>query len=484
MRYGTWISSIPEITDAGTYTLNAATSPAGQSFKIASPNSTTEYYVVEYRYRTGTFETSVPGSGLIVSRINTDFDGWGNADYEPPGVLDEVYIYRPDGTTAANGKPWNAHFSSGAGRTAINDATNPSGFLSDGTAGGLDIWSVGGAGTTISFKFGHAPEMDLQRPAGASIADGGGDNAGEQTAGPAGLTYTVANTGTTDLVVTAVTASNLVNASGFSAVTALPLTVPAAGTAGLSVSFNVTAAGAFGFDMDITGNDSNENPYDVSVSGSGLQPYVTAKVHAWLEGPYQTGSTMTTSLKTAGSIPTTSPYADGRTAVSIPDGVTDWVSVELRTSAGGSAAAQRSFFIKSDGNVVDTDGSTTDLQFTGQAAGDYFIVLRHRNHLAVMSASTRSLSASPPAVYDFGTGLAQVYGTDDNRAKLLEAGVYGMTAADANGTGTVDANDRSAAWNDRNKTGYEGSDCNLSGTVDANDRSTAWNNRNRTTSVP
>jgi len=159
---------------------------------------------------------------------------------------------------------------------------------------------------------------------------------------------------------------------------------------------------------------------------------------------------MTTALKTAGSIPMTSPYTDARAVTSIPDGVTDWVSVELRISAAGPSAAQRSFFIKSDGNIVDTDGGTTDLQMAGTDAGSYYIVVRHRNHLSVMSASAVSLSTSAPSLYDFSTGIAQYHGGD---AKLLETGVYGAYAGDANATGTVDANDRSAAWNNRNATG-------------------------------
>lgn len=93
-RYGGWIASIPQITTSGTYTLNPLTySP--NCYKIASPYSTDEYFVVEYRAMTSTFENSLPGEGLLVYRINTNQDGQGNA-YGPP---DEVYIYRPDGTT-------------------------------------------------------------------------------------------------------------------------------------------------------------------------------------------------------------------------------------------------------------------------------------------------------------------------------------------------------------------------------------------------
>ncbi|MHC1774973.1 MAG: M6 family metalloprotease domain-containing protein [Lentimicrobium sp.] len=144
----TWITAIPEITSSGTYTLQPLTSSTNNCYKIASPNSSTEYFIVEYRKATGTFEGSLPGSGLIVYRIDPSLDG--NADGPP----DEVYIYRPNGTTTVNGNPWSAYFSQSSGRTAINDGTNPSSFLQNGSAGGLNIYNVTAAGTTISFTVG------------------------------------------------------------------------------------------------------------------------------------------------------------------------------------------------------------------------------------------------------------------------------------------------------------------------------------------
>jgi M6 family metalloprotease-like protein len=143
-----WIASIPEITTSGTYTLQPLTSSTNNCYKIASINSATEYFVVEYRKTGGTFESSLPGSGLIVYRIDPTLGG--NADGPP----DEVYIYRPNGTTTTNGSPWSAYYSSGAGRTAINDATNPSSFLQNGNSGGLNIYNVTSAGSTISFTVG------------------------------------------------------------------------------------------------------------------------------------------------------------------------------------------------------------------------------------------------------------------------------------------------------------------------------------------
>jgi M6 family metalloprotease-like protein len=144
--YGGWISSIPELISTGTYTLNPLTSSTNNCYKIASPNSTDEYFVVEYRKKTGTFESSIPGTGLLVYRINSTVDD-GNMNGPP----DEVYIYRPGGTTTVNGSVNTANFSSNVGRTAINDVTDPSSFLSDGSAGGLDLCNIGASNATISF---------------------------------------------------------------------------------------------------------------------------------------------------------------------------------------------------------------------------------------------------------------------------------------------------------------------------------------------
>lgn len=160
-RYGKWIASIPEITTPGTYSLNPLISSTNNCYKIKSPVSTTEYFVVEYREKTGTFESSLPGEGLLVYRINTLVEG--NADGPP----DEVYIYRPNGTLTVNGSVNLAAYSLDAGRTAINDTTNPSDFLSSGAKGKLDISGVGSLGSTISFTV-NITEINVTAPAAGS----------------------------------------------------------------------------------------------------------------------------------------------------------------------------------------------------------------------------------------------------------------------------------------------------------------------------
>jgi M6 family metalloprotease-like protein len=145
-----WITSIPEITVSGTYTLHPLTSSTNNCYKIASPNSLNEFFIMEYRKQSGNFESNIPGNGLLVYRINTDFTG--NAGFDNISIFDEVYIYRPDGTSQENGNVDLANFSSNVGRTAINDITNPKSYLTNDLPGGLDISNITSAGTTISFN--------------------------------------------------------------------------------------------------------------------------------------------------------------------------------------------------------------------------------------------------------------------------------------------------------------------------------------------
>jgi hypothetical protein len=145
MRYGGWIPSIPPISSSGPYFLHPLTSPTNNSYIISSPRSATEYYVIEYRKREGTFESSLPGEGLLVYRINR------NASGDADGPPDEIYVYRPDGSVGCNGRICDANFGGTGGRSACNDSTNPPGFLSEGSPGGLDISDIGLPDSVISF---------------------------------------------------------------------------------------------------------------------------------------------------------------------------------------------------------------------------------------------------------------------------------------------------------------------------------------------
>lgn len=156
-RYSNWIDEIPEITEPGVYTLNpiSSTTPDNICYKIAS-GKPGQYYVLEYRDKNSTFEAALPGSGLLIYRIDSQFDGDGNQNYNPSaGIYDEVYIYRPGGTMTVNGNLSNAYFSANSGRTEFNASTNPKPFYTDGTVDeNFAIYGITAAGNTISFTYG------------------------------------------------------------------------------------------------------------------------------------------------------------------------------------------------------------------------------------------------------------------------------------------------------------------------------------------
>lgn len=146
-KYGDWIASLPEITETGTYTINPLQNPERNIYKIASPLHPLEYFVVDYRKREGKYESTLPGEGLVVYRINPAA-GNGNAGGPP----DEIYVYRPGGTLTNNGSFAGAPL--GNTRILMNDGTNPSSFLynnENGGKGGLDISNVVNHGDSISF---------------------------------------------------------------------------------------------------------------------------------------------------------------------------------------------------------------------------------------------------------------------------------------------------------------------------------------------
>jgi VWFA-related protein len=175
-KYGGWINTIPEIVNSGNYSLNPLTFKNNNCYKISSPNSVSEYFLVEYRIKQGLFENSLPGSGLIVYRINSTKRG--NASGPP----DEVYVYRPNGTLKDNGLIWDAaNFAKDFNRVAIDDQTNPSSFLSDGSPGGLSIRNIGSIGNTISFDVGTPSSSVLSVSTNALTIDSGVNSEGQFT---------------------------------------------------------------------------------------------------------------------------------------------------------------------------------------------------------------------------------------------------------------------------------------------------------------
>ncbi|MGA7160031.1 MAG: hypothetical protein WBZ48_03450, partial [Bacteroidota bacterium] len=110
------------------------------------------------------------------------------------------------------------------------------------------------------------------------------------------------------------------------------------------------------------------------------------------------------------------------------------------------------------------------------------IVVMHRNHIAVISASSVTLPNEASA-YDFTNSQSQAHGSGQIMASLTGGG-FGLWCGDTDASGVIDGADRNNTWNNRNLSTYIGSDTDLSGVVDGADRNNTWNNRNVSTQVP
>ncbi|MBM4399121.1 MAG: M6 family metalloprotease domain-containing protein, partial [Candidatus Cloacimonetes bacterium] len=139
-KYADWVTSVTTLSQSGTYTINSVWSPTNNIYRIPSWRSN-EYYVVEYRKPFGIYDGNIPGTGLLIYRLNMNEDG--NADGPP----DELYLYRPAApNNTTNGYISQAHFSQQTGRTFMNETTVPNGFMSNDMPGGLDISQISSSG--------------------------------------------------------------------------------------------------------------------------------------------------------------------------------------------------------------------------------------------------------------------------------------------------------------------------------------------------
>ena len=193
---------------------------------------------------------------------------------------------------------------------------------------------------------------------------------------------------------------------------------------------------------------------------NGAPPRVEVRLKALLQGPYDPGSgLMTADLNAAGLVPLTEPYSasgyvhhgpgggEGTSAaVLAKEGekrVVDWVVVELRNkNSPAQVVATRSALIRRDGAIVDVDGFS-DVRFTGVAADQYYVAVRHRNHLGLATAAPVSLSASASLI-DLTT--APLLG--GAQAAATVGGAHCLWSGDVTGDGTVrytgPGNDRDA----------------------------------------
>lgn len=182
--------------------------------------------------------------------------------------------------------------------------------------------------------FGIIPEIDIQGNA-TSIADGDTTPAtGDWTdfgTGTVTRTFTIINAGNTVLNLGAISFTGT-NASEFSVTTPPSPTVAAFSTTTFVVTFAPTAIGNRTANFSIVTNDSNENPYDFAIQGTGVTQEIEILGNA-------------TAIADGDTTPTTADW-------------TDFSNVTLT----------RTFIVRNTGNLPLTLGAVT---FAGTNPGDF-----------------------------------------------------------------------------------------------------------------
>lgn len=167
-KYGGWIKSISVISEEGNYSIypinymadnvNSTTEiKSNNVYKIITPKSVEEYFIVEYRKNDNKLEFKLPGSGLIVYKVyqyklaENIIRPKGNA-YGPP---DEILVNRK-----LNRDITEAYLSKESGRQRIGYSECPL-LLNNGEDSGIRINNISEAGDTMSFNVEYSLDSQI-----------------------------------------------------------------------------------------------------------------------------------------------------------------------------------------------------------------------------------------------------------------------------------------------------------------------------------
>lgn len=209
--------------------------------------------------------------------------------------------------------------------------------------------------------------------------------------------------------------------------------IPAGGSSSVTITVAALQAGTFYNKAGVYGGGDPVAINGITAAQSNVtttfvaQFSVRVTLKVFLKGAYNpTDGLMQDNLRSQGLIPLLQPYGKGAyadiphlgpdeittsdvLAVTGNNAIVDWVSVELRDKNNpASILASRSGLIQRDGDIVDVDGVSC-LRLMNISNNSYYIAIRHRNHLAAMSALTYPLSDACFNLIDFTSPSVSIY---------------------------------------------------------------------------
>lgn len=214
--------------------------------------------------------------------------------------------------------------------------------------------------------------------------------------------------------------------------------------------------------------------YSYTVLPTAATP-LNAKLKCYLAGAYDNATqTMRSDLRNQQLLPQTQPYNTApwnytgtENAYSLSNQATDWVLVELRSATNpATVLARRAALLYRDGTIHQPDGTEGVSFGTSLPAANYYIAIKHRNHLAAMTAAPVVLPNANP--YDLSTNAATAMGT--GQLVALSPATWALAPADATPNGVVTVADFNAYLSQTESApAYNTADLDLNGTVNIAD---------------
>lgn len=192
---------------------------------------------------------------------------------------------------------------------------------------------------------------------------------------------------------------------------------------------------------------------ELQISEGFLNPQLRIQVNiaAYLQGASiqpEVEGLMNDLLRQQDLIPTTSPYHNyttidaevlnqgGSTGTGVfQDDIVDWVLVELRDSNDATKLIKKkSALLQRDGDVVALDGVST-LSIEAEPR-DYFVAIKHRNHIGIMSLLPVTLSETEIAL-DFTDSNTNTFGNNARTTFGMPNNILGLWSGATEGSEAI-----------------------------------------------